>query len=266
VLVALQLRDCSEVDGADRGYYVRSRNFAFGITSHEIVATVAWGAFDASDARQLGQVWACTFDGPLRDTVIDVTHLVASDREAFTTLRDLLEPRREERARVVRRQAIIADVEFGAVFLRGYLAMFPPPYELREFGGLDEALAWFGHPCCRAEIDELGCARHDVLFRLRAWLDRAPLDDVTVDSAAAGIAVTARTLQRRLAEADAAFGAELARAQVARAQRLMLETERKLSDIALEVGCATPSAFSDLFRRLTGETPSQWRRRVTAPR
>src|SRR5690348_13128653 len=28
-----------------------------------------------------------------------------------------------------------------------------------------------------------------------------------------------------------------------------------LLDVALEVGCATPSAFSDLYRRMTGESP-----------
>jgi len=42
----------------------------------------------------------------------------------------------------------------------------------------------------------------------------------------------------------------------------MRDPVRKLSDVALDVGCATPSAFSDLYRRMTGESPSEWRRRV----
>lgn len=262
----MSLRPCelAEVDGAAKGFCVRSRSFAFGVTTHELVVTIAWGAFDVVEAQRIGQAWTATLGGPPRDTLIDVNHLVSSDRDAFTTLRDLLEPRRDERARVVRRQAIVAGGDYGGVFLRGYLAMFPPPYELREFTLRDAALAWLGHACCTDEIGELDMARNDLLLRLRTWLDTAELDHVTTELAARALAITERTLQRRLAQADSSFGAELARAQVARAKRLMLETDRKLSDIALEVGCATPSAFSGLFRRLTGETASEWRRRGPA--
>ncbi|MEO8699736.1 MAG: helix-turn-helix domain-containing protein [Kofleriaceae bacterium] len=259
----MTLRSCEleAVDGTAKGFYVRSRSFAFGITTHEVVVTIAWGTFDAPEAQRIGHAWAATLAGPPRDTLIDVTHLVASDRDAFTTLRDLLEPRRDERARVVRRQALVARGDFGAVFLHGYLAMFPPPYELREFALRSAALAWLGHACCTDEIAELDAVRNDLLLRLRAWLDHTELEYATTELAAAALAITERTLQRRLAEAVTGFGVELARAQVARAKRLMLETDRKLSDIALEVGCATPSVFSELFRRLTGETASEWRRR-----
>jgi len=69
-----------------------------------------------------------------------------------------------------------------------------------------------------------------------------------------------RTLQRRLAEAGTRFATELGRARVAKAQHLMRTTDLKLSAIALDIGCATQSSFSDLFRRITGRTPSEWRR------
>ncbi len=259
----LVVRDLGELNGDATGYFVPSRNFAFGVTTHGLVTTVAWGAFDATEARRLGDAWTVTFSGPPRETLIDVTHLVASDHDAFTTLRDVLEPRREDRARVVRRQAVVANADYGAIFLRGYLAMFPPPYELRDFPTRDAALAWLGHTCCSDEIAELDDARSEVLLRLRAWLERAPLDAATLEAAVEALGVTERTLQRRLVEANTTFVAELTRAQIARAQRLMRETQRKLSDIALEVGCATPSVFSELFRRVTGETPSQWRRRTS---
>ncbi|MEJ7603004.1 MAG: AraC family transcriptional regulator, partial [Kofleriaceae bacterium] len=237
----MRLRACelADIDGKAQGFCVRSRSFAFGVTSHGLVVTIAWGAFDVAEARRIGQVWTATFDGPPRDTLIDVTHLVASDRDTFTTLRDLLEPRRDARARAVKRQAVVSRGDFGAVFLKGYLAMFPPPYELREFELRDAALAWLGHVCCGEEIAELDTARNDLLLRLRTWLDRAELEHVTMDRAGQALGITERTLQRRLAEAETAFGAELAAAQVARAKRLMRESDRKLSDIALEVGCAT---------------------------
>lgn len=260
--MALEVRDLPRVDGDACGYYVPSQSFAFGVTTHGLVVTLAWGVIGVSDARALSDVWAATFTGPPRPTLLDVTHLIAPDHDAFTTVRDLLEQHREARARVVQRQAIVASADYAAVFMRGYFAMFPPPYELRDFPTREEALAWLGHACCADEVAELDAARSAVLLQLRAWLATTELPSASLDGAAAAFGMTARTLQRRLEEAGAMFQSELRRAQVARAQRLMRETDRKLSDIALEIGCATPSVFSDLFRKATGETPSQWRRRI----
>lgn len=259
--LALALRSLDEIDGVSRGYLVRSRSFAFGITHHDVAVTVAWGAFDADEARRLCCAWSSTFGGPPRDTLVDVTHLRASDRDAFQVVRDTLESRREERAHVVRRQAIVALGEYGAVFLRGYLAMFPPPYELCDFETRADALTWLGHPCCAVEVDEIEAVRDDLVFQLRNWLSVTELAEATLELAARALGTTARTIQRKLAAEATGFAAELTRAQIARAKRLMHETDRKLSDIALDVGCATPSVFSDLFRRVTGESPSQWRRR-----
>ncbi len=228
------------------------------------MVTVAWGTFDEYEANALSARWATTFDGPPRDTLVDVTGLVMPDTAAFAAVRELLERHRQDRARVVRRQAVVAGEDFGGTFVRGYFVTFPPPYELRIFDERGAALEWLGHSCCRDEIAAIEASRDDVLARLRQWLDGATLATVSFDTALPHLEVTARTLQRRLADAGTHFTAELARAQVARAQRLMLDRERKLSDIAIEVGCATPSTFSELFRRITGETPSAWRRRQLA--
>lgn len=243
-------------------HLVRSRAFAFAITGDGLAATLAWGSFDEEQAHALSAAWLATFTGPPRETLIDITHLVMSDDAAFGVFRDVLEKHRDERARAVRRQAIVMQDGYAASFVCGYLAQFPPPYELRMFHDRDAALAWLGHTTDRDALLELEQARHDLLARLRGWLDSATLAEATVETAAASLGVTARTLQRRLTELDTRFAMELAHAQVARAQRLMRTTDRKLSDVALEVGCATQSSFNDLFRRLTGEPPGQWRRRL----
>lgn len=240
---------------------VRSRCFSFGITEHQLVVTIAWGSFDEAEAQRLGEVWRRTFDGPPCDTLVDCTHLVMSDAGAFTALRDLLERHREDRARVVKRQAIVMREDWSGVFVSGYLALYPPPYEMRAFSDRGAALDWLGHRASQAEIEELDAARIDVLARLREWLEAARLEEATIERAVGELGITSRTLQRRLLEAGTRFTAELARAQVSRAQRLMREPGKKLSEIAVEVGCASSSTFSDLFRRVTGETPSQWRKR-----
>jgi methylphosphotriester-DNA--protein-cysteine methyltransferase len=240
---------------------VRSRCFAFGLTSHELAVTVVWGSMDGEEAMALAEVWRSTFDGPPRDTIIDITHLAIADASAVEVMRGLLEHSREARARVVRRQAIVARDDYGGMFVRGYLATYPPPYEARWFQTYDDALAWLGHPCCREEIDDLDAAREDALARLRQWLDTTALGTATLEGAADELGITLRTLQRRLASAKTRFVAELGRARVSRAQRLMRDPERKIADIAIEVGCASASTFSELFTRITGEAPSEWRRR-----
>ena len=240
---------------------MRSRCFAFGLTSHDLAITVVWGAIDGEEAGALAEVWKTTFDGPPRDTLIDVTHLAIADAGAMDVIRDVLERSRDERARVVRRQAIVARDDYGGMFVRGYLATYPPPYDAQWFSTVDAALGWLGHPCCRDEVGDLDATREDALARLRQWLETTPLASATLEGASDELGITLRTLQRRLAAASTRFVAELGRARVARAQRLMRDPERKLAEIAIEVGCASSSTFSELFQRIVGESPSEWRRR-----
>lgn len=49
------------------------------------------------------------------------------------------------------------------------------------------------------------------------------------------------------------------RLRMARARQLLLETERSVIDIGLEVGYSSPSHFSQVFRREVGVTPSAYR-------
>ena len=44
-----------------------------------------------------------------------------------------------------------------------------------------------------------------------------------------------------------------------RAQQMMRETKRSLIEIALEVGYTSPSAFPQVFRRVVGVTPTEFR-------
>lgn len=246
------------------GVYVRSRCFAFAITTTGLAATLAFGGYDEQEGERLCTVWVRTLAGPRRDTLVDATAVHRVDASAFVKVRDLLESRRDERARVVRRQAIVSRSDLGSAVVRGYFAMFPPPYPIETFERRGDALAWLGHRECAQEIEEVEGAGAELMVRLREWLEQGGAVEGSVERAARALGVTPRTLQRRLSAEGTCYSDELARARVARAQRLMREPERKLSDIALEVGCATPSAFSDLFRKVTGASPSEWKRRWSA--
>ncbi|WP_205287766.1 helix-turn-helix transcriptional regulator [Luteibacter yeojuensis] len=54
--------------------------------------------------------------------------------------------------------------------------------------------------------------------------------------------------------------AYIMRRRVERAQSLMLQTREPLSQIALACGLSDQAHLCNLFRRLVGQSPSQWRR------
>jgi AraC family transcriptional regulator len=58
--------------------------------------------------------------------------------------------------------------------------------------------------------------------------------------------------------------AYLTRQRVARAQELMLKTDRVLSQIALDCGFCDQAHLSRVFRQLKGVTPNRWRRQRLA--
>jgi AraC family transcriptional regulator len=54
----------------------------------------------------------------------------------------------------------------------------------------------------------------------------------------------------------------LTRLRMERARELLSEAEVRITEIALEVGYKTPSAFTASFRKVVGVTPSEFRRRL----
>lgn len=52
--------------------------------------------------------------------------------------------------------------------------------------------------------------------------------------------------------------------RIRRACRLLAEDGRSIAAVALAAGFANLSTFNLRFRRVTGMTPSAWRRRVAA--
>jgi hypothetical protein len=57
------------------------------------------------------------------------------------------------------------------------------------------------------------------------------------------------------------FQRELDAARVRVAMRILVERDAPLTEIAYDVGCASPQHFSTLFRRVIGTSPSAWRGR-----
>ncbi|MDC0948921.1 helix-turn-helix domain-containing protein [Gammaproteobacteria bacterium] len=69
-----------------------------------------------------------------------------------------------------------------------------------------------------------------------------------------------RTLQRRLGQMDQSFSELLKQARYELSASLLSETNRKIVDIAYELGYSDPAHFSRAFKTLAGVTPSAYRR------
>jgi AraC-like DNA-binding protein len=73
------------------------------------------------------------------------------------------------------------------------------------------------------------------------------------------LAVSDRTLHRRLAGEGTTFAALVDEARRERAQLLLEDRRLSCSEVAFLLGYAEPAAFFRAFRRWTGETPQAWR-------
>ena len=54
------------------------------------------------------------------------------------------------------------------------------------------------------------------------------------------------------------------RAQIERAKHLLVMTDLSITDVSMEVGFSSLGSFSNLFRRRTGMSPSQFQRRFAS--
>ncbi|MDF1502973.1 AraC family transcriptional regulator [Roseisolibacter sp. H3M3-2] len=76
------------------------------------------------------------------------------------------------------------------------------------------------------------------------------------------LAVSERTLHRRLAGEGLRFAALLDDARRERAELLLATPHLSSSEVAFLLGYAEPAAFYRAFRRWTGETPGAWREKA----
>jgi AraC-like DNA-binding protein len=81
-----------------------------------------------------------------------------------------------------------------------------------------------------------------------------------VAEVSARLSLTPRTLQRRLAEAGTRFEAIRSRVFVERAQALLAQPARSVTEAALELGYGDPAHFSRAFMAVAGTSPRAWRK------
>ncbi|WP_430461481.1 AraC family transcriptional regulator ligand-binding domain-containing protein [Thalassolituus sp. LLYu03] len=98
----------------------------------------------------------------------------------------------------------------------------------------------------------------DILFQVRAQLQQAPA--LSLDEVAAQLALSGRTLRRRLQEQGHHFRALADEARLEQAMRLLDEPRQKVVAVAEACGFRDVASFRDAFRRWSGQTPQGYRR------
>lgn len=81
----------------------------------------------------------------------------------------------------------------------------------------------------------------------------------SVSDIASQLGMSARTLQRRLAEKDASFQGLVDLARRKLAEQLLQDTDYTLAEVAFLTGFAEQSGFTRAFRRWAGQTPRSYR-------
>jgi AraC-like DNA-binding protein len=244
------------------GAWLLGRGWLYACFDESFFAQVYWGRPARADIEQLTRAWQVELrpEAQPHEQLIDATELQGVEFELLEVIGRALMEHSAAVAAKVRRLAVVCNSGLAEALINGFFGTGAAPSTSQVFTEQRLALEWLG----RARLfEELAALRAESrgegpLAQLRAYLSGA-LADAKLDRAARSLGVTERTLQRRLKEAGTSFQDEVTVARVRAAEALMLETDRKLSDIAHAVGCASSQHFSDTFRRVRGVSPSEWR-------
>ncbi|MEZ4447747.1 MAG: helix-turn-helix transcriptional regulator [Polyangiaceae bacterium] len=257
----------AELREAPAGRYASGEGFVHFCAGEDLWGVLLWGRPDGEAIAQLVASLKLEIEPttPPHGSLVDASRLAGVDATAFTTLARYVETSQAGLAARVTRLALVRPSGMEGALVSGFFDVLPRPYPVAVYEDRREALRWLACPDPASLDDELGAVlttlseTSPVVAQLRGLLDgdRA----LGIGDAAHALALSERTLQRRLKEAGTTFQDEVAAARLRAAQRLLLDSDASLTHIALEVGCASLQHFSALFRRHFGEAPSAWRAR-----
>jgi AraC-like DNA-binding protein len=252
------------------GRYLAGENFLHWSATRELCGFILWGKPGEAQIQRLTQVLDVEL-APAQPhmSLVDARRVEAPDANGLTVLVKYMLPRIGGFAQTVKRQALLRPDGLTGAVVSGFYGLVSPGYPTRAFAEPEEALTWLGQPTpeARALLSELDAlvtetmGQSPLIAQLHRVLRSRLAEEAHLAEVAKDMGMSERTLQRRLREAGTSFQAELNTVQVRTAQALLLESDAKLTAVAVEVGCASLQHFSGLFRKLTGESPSAWRAR-----
>lgn len=150
---------------------------------------------------------------------------------------------------------------FGCGVTYGDTASFSldPIDAMRPFLTHDTQMWQSFEPDLRRRMD---AAREDLGMRTRvenALLELLPSGRTQIDDVAGELAVSRRSLQRRLSEEGTSWLDVLNAARMRLAQHYLTNTKLGAAEVSFLLGFEDPNSFFRAFRRWTGSTPEAWR-------
>lgn len=254
------------------GRYVAGQNWLYFYPSAHVSGFVLWGTLDAASLAPTTRITPRVHAGARKPHValMDGRRVEKVEASAFELASRYVREHRAAIAEVITHLAVVYPDGLLGTIAAGFFQVIDPPYPVRVFSDPRSACEWLGiaEMNLAAELDDLYAEVNGLppLVRdVRAHLESRRLD-ARIEDVAARLGTSPRTLQRRLAEHGTSFQAEIAAVRVRAAQRLLVDTDASVTEIAFAVGCASLHHFGSLFKKATGETPSRWReqRRATA--
>jgi AraC-like DNA-binding protein len=249
------------------GRYCAGRTWFVCCPGGGLAGTTAWGTPDEKDVR----AWATAargFTNKHTARFLDVRRVKSVGEPVFAAVVEHIAA--TTRSAQVRGAVIVQEDSLLAATASGFSAVSASrSLVLRTFTDLVPALAWLGHASpaeLARELDTIearAIGSTPLLRDVRAALS-GRVGHADIKTVASALGVSIRSLQRRLAEEGTSFRAEVGRARLLDAERLLRETDASVAEVALEVGFASAQHLALVFRRGMGTTPTCWRARARA--
>ena len=248
-------------------------SFITWCATSRLVGTLHVGRREAKDAASLARLYALADHPALRRPlrrVVDGRELMDIDADAWAQMRGVVERAAGSLATLFERQAVIVRPDLDGARTVALLPAFGPTDQFRVFTSEDEAYRWadpeHGADALVNLRAVLATARTAMTTtaRSRAWIARN-LRGARIESCARALGLSARSLQRELAEAGTTFRALVAEQRVAVARKRLRDETTKIDTIAREVGCSSASQLGVLLRRAGLPSPSEIRAEAARP-
>jgi AraC-like DNA-binding protein len=249
------------------GQYVLRRHSIVWCRSSRLCGSAFWGRPDAADVDELVQLYDLDLGPGLVvpfDVVTDGRHLTEIDLFAMQRLIRYWVRRIPELATRIGKQAVIRPGGASGIIMAGIYQVFKPQHPLQVFEDAGEAYRWVDPehgPDAAAELDSLLAGVRDAsppLVALRRYI-ADNLATVEIARAARAIGLSERSLQRALGEVGTSFRAEVIAARVRAAEQLLAQSDLPIAEIGRMIGCGSAAHFSSLFRRITRQSPAEYR-------
>ena len=261
-----EARSSDEFIATPIGSCLIDRAWGFFYPDEGLSGYVVWDRVTSTDFERLARILPVVHrpTTPPHCHLVDLRAMVGVEPEAFQAATRYVADNAKTLRRTIRKLAVVRPGGVTGALAAGFFSLVKPFGPVKVFTDPHEALAWLDlrlHvPVFDNIVRRFEQARNaaPLLRDLHAYLDRNP--GSTFGEATRHLAVSRRTLQRRLGELGTTAKLELANARVRVARRLLADSEASITEIALEVGFKSTQHFSQLFRKLTGFTPTAWRR------